>query len=376
MPEQFETITQPAVISLCPPKLNPKTILRQLNCIRPMREGCFNISTDKIGAKQIVHCYGHGGAGWTTLFGSVGKAISLLPKEAAPIRVIGSGCIGLTAAIELTRLGYQVAGITTREVYDIPSWRAAGYFAFVSLNTSPEERENLNAMGVETFKTCRLIEAGNHPYISADAVRKLPVYSSKETEAGIEELEALGLIPPHEEVTLDFGSGARHEGFVKYISYFLDTTKMMKQLLAEVATLGIPIEFKGVKSFDEIEEKVIFNCTGIGSRELNHDDKIIPVKGHLVLLNERSGIDHMDYIIYTKVIQDGREEYIYMFPKAMSVSSSNLNGEPCQCALGGTFIPHVDRLTQEQSEELDRIEFQKLLDRNSLFFHNVPFPNQ
>ena len=45
--------------------------------------------------KTIVNCYGHGGWGWTTLFGSVQYAIELFektnPSKDIPIRVIGWG---------------------------------------------------------------------------------------------------------------------------------------------------------------------------------------------------------------------------------------------------------------------------------------------
>ncbi len=60
--------------------------------------------------------------------------------------------MGLTAAIELTRQGYQVSGISTKELYDLCSWRAAGYFALVSVKTSPEEQGNLNEIGVENIQ--------------------------------------------------------------------------------------------------------------------------------------------------------------------------------------------------------------------------------
>jgi D-amino-acid oxidase len=367
-----------SIVKLTPPILNPSTVLKEVRCTRPMREGRFNISTEVFQDKTVVHCYGHGGSGWTTLFGSVGKAIALFQSEhplsqKKPIRVIGSGCMGLTAAIELARQGYEVRGISTKELYDICSWRAAGYFALVSVKTSPEEQENLNEIGVETFKAYQQIDQGKHPYISSDAVRYIPVYCSKDTEAGVEDLEKRGLIPPHEEVTLDFGAGVRHENFVKYMTYFMDTTKLMKQLTAEVKRLGIPIEMQTVRSFDDVEEEIIFNCSGLGSKNLNRDSNMIPVRGHLILLNEQAGTEHMDYMIYTKVQQQGKEEYIYMFPKALAVASEEKEGVACKATLGGTFIPNVDLLTPEELDRLDAEEFQKLLDRNSLFFHGTVF---
>ena len=368
---------EPQIVKLTPPQISNETILEKIVCTRPMREGKFNISVEKHASKTIVNCYGHGGSGWTTLFGSVDKAIELFqntrPNKAIPIRIIGSGCMGLTTAIELTRLGYRVAGISTKDLYETPSWKAAGYFALVSVKTSPEEQADLNKIGLNTFLTYQKIDQGKHPYITKNAVKFMPVYCSRETEAGIEDLEAQGLIPPRAYVSLDFGNGVIHHDYVKYMTYFMNTTTLMYQLIAEIQQLGIAIELTEVKSFEDVTEEVIFNCSGLGARELNSDENMIPVRGHLVTLKDISGSAPMDYMIYTKVKQNGKEEYIYMFPKNVSVTLEHINGLSCVGVLGGTFIPHVDKLAPSDQEELDKKEFKHLLDRNSEFFQGRLF---
>lgn len=368
---------QPQIVKLVPPQISNETVLQEITCTRPMREGKFNISLEQESKKTIVNCYGHGGSGWTTLFGSVSKAIELFqktaPNKAKPIRIIGSGCMGLTAAIELSRLGYQVAGISTKSLYDSPSWRAAGYFALVSVKTSPEEQAELNEIGLNTFLTYQKIDSGTHPYIAKEAVKLLPVFCSIDTEAGVEDLEARGMIPAREYVSLDFGNGVIHHDYVKYMTYFMNTTTLMRQLNAEAERLKIKIELKEIKSFDDIAEEIIFNCSGLGGRELNSDGNMIPVRGHLITLNEASGSAHMDYMIYTKVKQAGKEEYIYMFPKNISVTPECTQGVSCMGVLGGTFIPNVDKLSAVDQEKLDKVEFKRLLDRNSEFFQGHLF---
>lgn len=369
----------PAVVQLTPPTINAHTILKTITCTRPMREGCFNISFESLCGKTVIHCYGHGGSGWTTLFGSIEKAIELfeeLPKKNShtPIRVIGSGCMGLTAAIELTKKGYTVAGITTKELYDTPSWTAAGYFGLVSLQTSPEEQDQVTELGIRTFATYQLIEQANHPYLTKETVRYLPVYCSKETDSGIEGLEQRGYIPSHEEVTLDFGNGVCHRNMIKYMTYFMDTTKLMQQLLGEVHRLQIPIELQEVHSFEDLQEEIIFNCSGLGGRDLNRDSRIIPVRGHLILLDNQPNTTHMEYnMIYTKVHWQDREEYVYLFPKGMSITADHIEGLPCQGVLGGSFVLGTDQLSPIQLIELDELEFKNLLERNSLFFHGIPY---
>jgi len=371
-------LLQPKIIQLIPPKISLESIDQHIVATRPMREGSFNISiqttSEKCSPKTIINCYGHGGSGFTTLFGSVQKAIDLflaakLDKK-MPIRVIGAGCVGLTTAIELHRLGYNVSGITAKSLYDIPSWKTGGYFAFVSLKTSVLEQQNLNEIGLNTFLTYKSIEKGEHPYQPKNAVEYLPVYCSQETTSGVEDLETRGFIPPRENVTLHFNGGATHHGFVKFMTYFINTTVVMQSLTAEVLRRKIPITIQAIASFGEVKEECIFCCAGLGARELQNDQKMIPVRGHLLTLNSLAGTDHMKYMIYTKVSEGDVDEYLYLFPKDRSISTDNANETVCAGVVGGTFIPNVDDLPADELAALDEREFAKLLARAQQFFYN------
>lgn len=373
MPSQL-LADQPSLVKLNPPILRD-SILKEVVCTRPMREGKFNISLEHHAHQTIVNCYGHGGSGWTTLFGSVNKAIKLFvkanPPKNKPIRVIGAGCMGLTAAIELIRLGYPVAGIYTTKFEDVSSWKAAGFFALISIRTAPEEQESVHEIGMETFLVYQEIERGKHPYLSKETIKWMPVFSNINTETGLKNLEAHHLIPPCKYVSLDFGNGIVHHGFVKNMSYFMHTTDLMRQLAAEAKRLAVKIELKTIHNFDEVPEEFIFNCSGLGGRKLNHDEKIIPVRGHLILLNENAGLGHLNYMIHTKVDQEGKKEFNYMFPKIHYAASEQKQEMACNGVLGGTFIAHVDRLSHADQKELDRLEFKKLLDRHSHFFYGA-----
>lgn len=370
---------KPSFRQLTPPFIAPGSILQTLACIRPMRDGCFNISLETSkGNKTIVNCYGHGGSGWTTSFGSVEYAVALFKKQfpstkGITIRIVGAGCMGLLAAIELARLGYTVSGITAKQLYDTPSWQAAGYFALVSIKTSPGQQTFVDELGVATFHTCQQIEQGKHPYLTRDSVRYLPVYCHQESESGLAGVQMRGLIPRARSVTIDFGKGISHADYLEYMSYFMDGTKLMQQFLHITEKLKIPIEMRTIHSFDDIDDRVIFNCSGLGSQTLSHDDLMIPVRGHLVILNPQAGTAHMDYMIYSHVQQEGQKEPIYLFPKSALVNAQHPEGVVCKGSLGGTFIPKVEHLPAEKLAELDRLEVKKLLDRNSLFFHGKPF---
>jgi hypothetical protein len=366
--------TEKSVVKLKPPLITPQTICKEVICTRPVREGSFNISLSSVEKKVVVHCFGHGGSGWTTLFGSVAKAISLLEEEKLakrhPIRIIGAGCIGLAMAVELVRKGYHIEGISAENLYNIASWKAGGYFALVSLKNSPEEQKKCVQLGLETFEAFQSVAQGKHPYLPQNCVKYMPDYSRIGTPTGLEDLQASGLLPSSREVVVDFGNGVRHEHFLESMTYYIDTTEIMKHLWVEIEKYKIPVEVKKVEAFDQIEEEVIFNCSGLGAQRLNHDSKMMSVRGHLILFNELSGDGHLNYMIYDKVVQDGNPERIYMFPK---MSAVNENGKEftCRGVLGGTFIEGVEKLSKDELEALDRREFQKMLDRTSLLFYGA-----
>ncbi len=362
---------------LAPPCLKKEAIAKKIACVRPMRKGMFNISTEEIDGKFVVHCYGHGGSGWSTFLGSIEHAISLfqkqypLQKNTPPIRVIGSGCMGMGSAIELSRRGYTVAGITTKELYDIASWKAGGDYGLVSLQTSPEHQQILNEINFFTFRAYQLIEKGEHPYFSSKTVRFIPFYAGPGCPSGVEELEELGMIPPRESVDIDFGNGVIHRDFTKFMTYYADVTGMMQEMHNEVAKRVIPIEMKDIKSFGEISESIVFNCTGLGSKELVKDNLMVPIRGHLLLLNEQAGQGHMTYMLGAEITQDGRSEEIYLIPKNGFVSKSDGQCDQAFGVIGGTYIPDADTLSPEDLVQLDEQEFERLFMRNYEFFYGI-----
>ncbi len=355
---------------LTPPPL-VTTDAAEYHCDRPKRTEGINISLEQRDGKTIVHCYGHGGSGYVTLFGSVEKAVNLLlassPVHDAPIRIVGSGCMGLAMAAELHRLGFFNIKIVAKEQYDIPSWRAGGFFdPGTGLESTPREQEQLK-LSLDTFQTYRLIEQGRHLYLSKDVVKRLPLYSGSHVAPDVEVLESLGYMQPREYVTLDFGNGVRHKDYRKFYTYFIDVTQTMKQLRNEIDRAGIPIESGEIASLTEFDESIIINCAGFGAGKLNADAAVYPSRGHFMMLPKTDAAP--DYMLFTKVQQGGKQETVYYFPKGQMVSSANKEGKPHSGMLGGTFVPHIDKLDKQAQKELDVIEHRKLVERANRFFH-------
>ena len=370
----LSALAEETIIKLIPPVINADTIALKYACMRPKRENGINISAQKIeGNKIVINCYGHGGAGWTTLFGSIQKAIHLFEEEKmskkTPIRILGSGCMGLSMATELSRSGYNVAGIYTKNLYDAVSWRSAGFFGLLAVGDVQEAI----LQAKESFLVYQQISQGKHPYLSREAVRYLPIYCTKENEGELAFLVQLGLVPSKQPVTLKFEGGATHSGFYQYMTFFMNTGILMQNFLSEIHKKNIPIEIKTVHSFSEIREQVIVNCTGFGAAELNQDTNLNAVRGHLIALNDLSGPGHLDYMILASVLQEDQLEPLYMTPKCLVVTPDHPEGIHRLGVIGVTFIPHAEKLSAEQLQELDQNAYQKLLDRASFFFFQKPY---
>lgn len=359
------------IIKLNPPIITPETIL-PIACVRPKRRNGFNISVMPHANQMIVHCYGHGGSGWTMLFGSVQRAITLFelthPNKKDPIRIVGAGCMGLVSAIELHARGYSIAGITAKEPFDGASWRASGYFAFSGNASTSAESQLISELVTATFATYRIIEQGKHPYLNPTAVRLLPTYCKVGSDASLcgEYLSKTGCMPAGELVTLDFGT-IQHDDFMRYYNYHIQTTNVMRQLMQEVARLGIPIEYRELQSFAQLHEPIIFNCSGLGAAELNSDKGMVPLRGHLIMLRQEVGYPALDYIVQTVVMQDGDDENLYLIPKHELVTNEYPDGLACAGVLGTTYAP-TDGMSDEEIRELDAVEYGKLVERSKKFF--------
>ncbi len=338
---------------LTPPRLDAENIQGYITCVRPMREGVFRIEAETISNKLIIHNYGHGGSGWTLLPGSVNHAIKLFTdaqasneklKKNKKVTVIGAGCNGLLTAIRLKQAGYDVK-IVAERVRDLTSHKAAGLLAPVSMKTSPEAQAQVDAIGFDAFSYYKKQAESTQPEFKG--ISFMPVYVIGDEEgAGLYPLVNAGHMAQPEDVKIRFEGGATHEA-KKFMTIFMNTKILMKELSKKVKQLKIPIIRKKVKEFAEIETAAIFNCSGLGARGFG-DEKMIPVQGHLIAL-KKEPIRKLQYMIYAKMKVDGEYRYVYFMPKAGGT-------------LGGTFIEGEESYTSNQQE------FGKILERSKTFF--------
>ncbi len=348
------------IVKLVPPRISPDHIKEKVVCIRAHRERIFQVFEQKHEGKWIFHNYGHGGAGWTFLFGCVNESIrqfeqrlmqdnSLKNKQ---VCIIGAGCYGLLTAITLARKGHTVR-IIAKDTADIPSYKAAGFFFPRARKMStPEEISIFQARGMESYSTYYKIAQGAHPFIQEGA-KLLPGYFGLNIDPGFKPYIEKKLMPIPEEVTIDFGNGKAYKA-QEYKTIFINSVVMMQELHTTLRELGITITKAEIASFSEISENIIFNCAGLGAKKLTGDERIIPVQGHLITLKDQPPIEHLQYMINAQVTMTSirgtlRDELIYYAPKDSGI-------------LGITFMRGQDSLTANYHE------FDRLLQRCQDYF--------
>jgi D-amino-acid oxidase len=316
---------------LAPVNVAADRIIRIDVGLRPFRPAGFVVRNEMLGDKTIVHNYGHGGGGVTLSWGTAALAL----EQAPPVRhcaVLGCGAVGLATTRLAQERGMQVtiyaAALppeTTSNVagaqwwpsyvYDedalTPAFRAqfvrAAHFAYHRFQTLPGETYGIS---------------WRRNYFVSDT--PFPDSPSADRSMALTDLciECRALEP-------------RENPFCGFYARQLDTmmiepARYLSALMRDVREAGGRIvvrRFNTPADILRLPERVVFNCTGLGARDLFGDVELVPVKGQLVVLLPQPEVTY-------NMIGDG----IYAFPRHDGV------------LLGGTEQRDVWSLAPDQAE--------------------------
>ena len=339
----FPTDETLEVRQITPPKLDKAHLGKHILCYRPMRQGTPEMSVEKKGDKWIAHNYGHGGSGWTLGPGAAQYVIGQLEQKLnankldknTPIAVIGGGVLGLFSALELLDRGYQNITMVAQSFDDLTSHNAGGLLAPVSMDNHPDIQPLIDKIGIDAYLFYKKIAEGKNTLIPNGAVI-IPTYFENREESGLEPYVGK-VMQPAKDVLLDFKNGTKRKMVAYDDGIFMDTGSLMVSL--KKALEGkVKFEKRTVNDFSELKQNVIVNCTGNGAKELNKDNNMIPVQGHLVMLKDQvlKDLQYMILVYFKKETTNSGfpvKRSFYIFPK-------KLPGSPPQDigVVGGTFI--------------------------------------
>jgi glycine/D-amino acid oxidase-like deaminating enzyme len=319
------------------PRVSKDRVIRTIVGLRPFRPSGFLVRRDQFDDKTVIHNYGHGGGGITLSWGSSALAV----REAAslqkgPVAIVGGGIMGLSTARLLQDAGWQVTIYTRDMSRHSTSNIGAGQWSPTSVFDP----------GVPTAEFMARFKWASR--ISHHAFQNLAG-----ADYGISWIENYFLSDQ------PFGEFYEHEGIhdlfpstaalspdehpfpapyvERYVTMLVQPATYLRRIRDDFYRAGGEIVIKDFKSQEEVlslKETVIFNCTGLGAKELFDDDELMPIAGHLVFMPPDPAVDFTTF--------GGGKGVLYMMPRKGEI------------LLGGTF-DRGNWSTQPDPVEVDRI---------------------
>lgn len=344
---------------IIPPNLSYQHLGQKILCHHSMRIGSPRLGIIKINNKVIANNYGHGGSGWTIGPGSAEYVNKLLINSEhskklnynTPISIIGAGIIGLYTAYDLYKKGFKHITILADQFKYLVSHNAGGLLAPVSMSNDSEAQKLIDRLGIDAYKFFELIAKGKHQDFKQGASIVSTYFKDKE-HSGLEPYVNV-VMEPAKDVILDFNNGTTQKMIVYDDGIFIDTSLLMQELRNYLED-KVKFEKQKISDFSEIKSNFIINCSGIGAIKLNHDEKLISVQGHLIMLKDQNP-KHIDHMIFTYLDETTNQHNqhvkraFYISPKKLSNSSENDIG-----VIGGSFIENANYNTPN-TEEFDHI---------------------
>jgi glycine/D-amino acid oxidase-like deaminating enzyme len=304
----------PAAAAGClpPVQVSASRVIRHLVGLRPYRASGFVVRAEQLGATRLVHNYGHGGSGITLSWGSSRLATELgLRGHSGPVAVIGAGVMGLTTARLVQEAGLPVtiyaAALPPETTSDVAGGQWHPYGHFQEGAVTPEWRRQYLATADYSWRRFQIMVGDDY------GVRWLPTYQERSQP----ERALLPTFPPVNRIVARSEHPFPIEQVTRYDTLYVETGRFLRQMLRDVQIAGARIavrRFAAAAEIAALPERLVFNCTGLGSRDLFNDPELQPVRGQLVVLLPQPEVN------YAFTGSAG-----YMFPRADGI------------LLGGTF---------------------------------------
>ena len=295
--------------------------IRTVVGLRPYRPSGFVVRAEKIGDTLLIHNYGHGGGGITLSWGTSRLAVDLAQGQPGPAAVLGCGAVGLSTAMLLREAGYDV----TIYAKDLPpqttSNIAGGQWFPASVADHDHRTPQFNQ---------QLVDSASYAYRRYQIMlgAKFGVRWMRNYEMQDDPFDDSGnkgrngpmaqFLPELRDLTPDEHPFARFKYVRQYDTLLIEPPIYLAAMVDELRIAGVHIqvvELHDRAAIQALPEKLVFNCTGLGSRALLGDEELIPMKGQLTFLLPQPEVQYA-------ALPDG----LYMFPRTDGI------------LLGGTHV--------------------------------------
>src|SRR5690348_2657667 len=297
---------------LPPVDADPSRLIRAVAGLRPYRRQGFVVRAEVLGDKRLVHNYGHGGGGITLSWGTSKLATELgLQGHSGPVAVIGSGVMGLSTARLVQEAGLPVTIYAAALPPDTTSNIAGGQFHPYAVFKDGEVAPGFIAQFTRaldySWRRFQIMVGEDY------GVRWLPTY----VETDSPEAKLLETFPPVDRMLTPAEHPFPWSSALRYDTMYVEMGRYLRQMTRDLQIAGGRIEvrkFATPADIAALAESLVFNCTGLGSRDLFGDADLHPARGQLAILEPQPEVQ------YALTGSPG-----YMFPR------------PDGIILGGTF---------------------------------------
>jgi len=281
--------------------VSEQRILRHLAGLRPYRAEGFRIEHERLAERDIIHNYGHGGAGVTLSWGSADEVLAILQAmqpSSRQVAVVGCGVLGLTTARRLQQTGWRVTIYADKLPPNTTSNVAGALWAATTVADpaahDPRFPDRLKKIARNSY--ARFTGMAGPGY----GVRFMDLYRvgngpPPDQPWPWELMLTPELFPLTKQLEREQNPFGTDYGRV-YRALYIDPDRFLSRLTADFRAGGGTIHsrrFEDLPSLLSLQEQTIINCTGLGSYHLFEDHSLIPVKGQLVELLPQEDVDYI-----------------------------------------------------------------------------------
>ena len=289
-------------VDLVPVNVSWDRVIRTTVGLRPHRDAGFVVRAERLDEKTVIHNYGHGGAGYSLSWGTAQLATELaLEGTERRAAVLGCGIVGLTAARQLQRHGFDVtiyAAALPPETTSNMAWAAfTPLSGLVSVDRRTAEWDaQFQRAVVTSFRQHQLLGGSRYGVSWIDEYS--PVSNPNAPRRGGDE-GGPGLMPEGLSLGRTLLNAGEHPFATPY-AYSVPNLRFepsiyLDALMHDVVAFGGRIvvrNFETKRDLAALSETLIVNCTGLGSKALFGDDELVPVKGQLVVLVPQAEVNY------------------------------------------------------------------------------------
>jgi glycine/D-amino acid oxidase-like deaminating enzyme len=323
----------PRLPAIAPVQVSFDRILRTTVGLRPHRDSGFVVRAEKFGDTTIVHNYGHGGAGMSLAWGTGSLAADLaLKHQDRRAAVLGCGSPGLTAARQLQRRGFRVTIYTKTVPPDTTSNMSLASFTPTSglieadRRTPAWDTQFRKAVDISYRQLLQMATRGGYGVYWID---QFTATDDPDAPAGRSDDSGLLADVLQAPRTRDILQPGEHPFPTKYAvrtpSLSIEPGVYLERLVADFLAAGGRIVMRTFESATELTslpERVVVNCTGLGSLSLFDDQELVPVKGQLSVLVPQPEVR---YRVSARLVDaDGEPTIVSMNPRSDGIVIGNL----------------------------------------------------